>query len=76
MEHLGTKTLETERLILRKTIDSDVEYMFENWANDRRVSKYLTWQVYESAQQLRDTYHKYLTENQSRGVQPGHKVSV
>ncbi len=66
MEHLGTKTLETERLILRKTIGSDAEYMFENWANDRRVSKYLTWQVYESAQQLRDTYHKYLTENQSR----------
>ncbi len=34
MKHLGTKTIETERLLLRKTIDTDAEYMFYNWAND------------------------------------------
>ena len=66
MNHLGTKTLETERLILRKTIESDYEYMFYNWANDERVTKYLTWHPYESAQQLRDTYHKYLLESQTK----------
>lgn len=63
MKHLGTVTLETDRLILRKTIDSDCEPMFNNWANDERVTKYLTWQPYESTQQLRDSYHKYLIEN-------------
>ena len=66
MNHLGTKTLETERLILRKTIESDYEYMFYNWANDERVTKYLTWSPYESAQQLRDTYHQYLLESQKK----------
>ena len=35
MNHLGTKTLETERLILRKTLESDYEPMFRNWANDK-----------------------------------------
>ena len=42
MKHLGTKAIITERLFLRKTIDSDVEPMFENWANDGRVTEYLT----------------------------------
>ena len=66
MKHLGTRTIETTRLILRKTLDSDYESMFYNWANDARVTKFLTWQPYESPEQLRDTYHKYLLECQEK----------
>ena len=43
MEHLGTKELETKRLILRRFIMEDAEYMFKNWTNDDEVTKYLTW---------------------------------
>ena len=43
MEHLGTKKLETERLILRKFTIDDTEKMFNNWTNDDEVTKYLTW---------------------------------
>lgn len=60
MNLIGTVTLETERLILRKTIESDAETMFYNWANDSRVTKYLTWYLYESVEQLRTSYHQYL----------------
>ena len=66
MNHLGTKTLETERLILRKTLESDYEPMFRNWANDERVTRFLTWPPYESAEQLRDTYHQYLLDSQKK----------
>lgn len=66
MQHLGTKTLETKRLILRKTIDGDAEIMFRNWANDERVTRFMTWEPYETAAQLRSTYHKYLMENRDR----------
>lgn len=66
MKNLGTVTLETNRLILRKTKDSDAELMFRNWANDKRVTKYMTWEPYDSAQQLRGSYHKYLMENQEK----------
>ncbi len=65
MRHLGTKTLETERLILRKTIESDGEHMFYNWANDPRVTKFLTWAAYDNLQQSRD-YQQYLIEKQKR----------
>ena len=56
--------LKTKRLILRKTIDSDVQPMFNNQANDERVTKFLNWKPYTSAKELEDTYHKYLMESQ------------
>lgn len=46
MNHKGTVTLETERLILRRFELSDAEEMFNNWANDVEVTKFLTWQTH------------------------------
>ena len=43
MNHKGTMTLETERLILRRFNIEDARYMFENWASDDEVTKYLKW---------------------------------
>ena len=74
MEHLGTLTLETQRLILRKTLESDYELMFRNWANDERVTRFLTWAPYESAEQLKDTYHQYLLDNQNKPDFYGWKI--
>ena len=39
----GTKTIETERLILRAFRAEDAEAMFRNWASDPEVTKFLTW---------------------------------
>lgn len=36
-------TLITERLVLRKVNIKDIEPMFNNWASDPEVTKYLTW---------------------------------
>ena len=43
MTHLGTVPLETDRLILRRFVETDVEDMFNNWCNNSEVTKYLTW---------------------------------
>lgn len=43
MNHLGTKTLETQRLILRRFRTTDARDMFDNWAKDDEVTKFLTW---------------------------------
>ena len=43
LNHKGTQTIETRRLILRKFAAEDAEAMFRNWANDPEVTKYLTW---------------------------------
>ena len=49
MNHLGTKRLETERLILRPFVPEDAPAMYRNWANDPEVTKYLTWPVHTDA---------------------------
>ena len=43
MKHKGTVTLETERLILRRFQVEDADAMYNNWASDDEVTKYLTW---------------------------------
>lgn len=43
MKHLGTQTLETPRLILRRFTAADASAMFHNWASDSAVTKFLTW---------------------------------
>jgi ribosomal-protein-alanine N-acetyltransferase len=41
-------TLETKRLILRPFELTDAEVMFNNWASDPEVCKYMTWNHHES----------------------------
>ena len=48
MRHSGTKTLETERLILRRFTVEDAEDMYQNLCSDSRVNKFLTWDVHKS----------------------------
>lgn len=43
MKHCGTQRLETDRLILRRFVIEDAAAMYQNWASDDEVTKYLTW---------------------------------
>lgn len=43
LQHRGTDTLKTKRLVLRPYLQGDAEAMFANWANDEEVCRYLTW---------------------------------
>ena len=48
MKHTGTVILETLRLILRPFTMADDQAMFDNWASDPEVTKYLTWPAHSS----------------------------
>ena len=48
LKHCGTKTIETKRLILRRFIIEDAKDMYNNWASDDEVTKYLTWPTHGS----------------------------
>lgn len=41
--HHGTKTVETERLILRRFVEEDAEKMFVNWSGDPEITEFLEW---------------------------------
>ena len=50
MNLIGTKQLETERLILRRVSVSDYEEAFNNWCSNPNVSKYTLWNTHSSAE--------------------------
>ncbi|MBR6106866.1 MAG: GNAT family N-acetyltransferase [Oscillospiraceae bacterium] len=49
MQHSGTVTLETERLILRRFRPEDAQRVYDNWTSDAEVARYLTWEPHRSA---------------------------
>lgn len=68
MQHLGTKTLETERLVLRRFRVEDAQAMFDNWAGDPQVTTYLSWPTHlspdDSAAILSDWVEAYERDSQ------------
>ncbi|ONI44374.1 GNAT family N-acetyltransferase [Candidatus Epulonipiscioides gigas] len=48
MNHLGTETIETNRLILRRFVKSDIALAFKNWVTDERVTEFLTWEAHKN----------------------------
>lgn len=68
MKHLGTRNIETERLVLRRFVLEDADKMYQNWASDSEVTKYLTWSAHESVEVtksvLSDWISSYDNENQ------------
>lgn len=51
LTHKGTQTIRTERLILRRFRMEDAQAMFDNWASDDQVTKYLTWPTHTTLDQ-------------------------
>ena len=45
--------LETERLVLRKPRLDDARDIFEGWAKDREVTRYLTWRPHQRIEETR-----------------------
>ena len=57
MNHIGTKRMETARLVLRPFVMEDAPAMYRNWASDPEVTKFLSWPTYKSV----DTAHEILS---------------
>lgn len=66
MNHKGTVKLETERLFLRRFVIEDAKAMFENWASEDEVTKFLTWPTHKDVEttKLLLTYFIENYENQ------------
>lgn len=54
MKHCGTQRLETDRLILRRYEIEDAAAMFENWASDPEVTKFLMWKTHSNQEESKE----------------------
>ena len=59
---LNLGILSTERLILRKLTNEDANSIYNNWANDPEVTKYLTWNAHKSIDDTKQILAIWLKE--------------
>lgn len=52
---IGTNTIETDRLILRRFTMDDAEYALENWMSDKKVCDFIEWNPYRN---IEDVYKR------------------
>ena len=62
LTHKGTQTITTERLTLRRFTPDDAQAMYENWANDERVTHFLSWQPHKSPEHTRQLLEMWCAE--------------
>ena len=58
MQHYGTKTFETARLICRKFIPEDYEDMFNNWAANPHIQFEYGEPIYTTISSVKDLLTK------------------
>ncbi len=68
LTHVGTQTIETERLVLRRVTPDDAEMMFKNWANDEDVARYMRWSPHGTVEDTRS-----IIANWCDGYKSAHK---
>lgn len=62
---VGTKRLETERLVLRKFESGDSEAFFLNWGSDPLVTQFLSWKTHETVQDSAAVIQNWLNQYES-----------
>ena len=62
LNHKGTQILHTPRLLLRPFTPDDAQAMFDNWASDENVTRYLTWQPHTSPELTRQLLTEWSKE--------------
>lgn len=60
MNNVGTKLLETKRLILRRGNMDDASQIYNNYGKDPVVSKYVVWNKHETIKDAEDLMEKWV----------------
>lgn len=60
MEHKGTITIETKRLVLRAFVIEDAPLAFANRESDDNVTEFLRWQTYHSVDAVKEVLAEWV----------------
>ena len=60
MEHKGTITIETKRLVLRAFVIEDATLAFANWESDDKVTEFLRWQTHHSVDETKELMDEWI----------------
>ena len=60
MKAIGTQTLQTDHLILRRFVESDAEAMFQNWASSAENLIHVTWDPHPNLEVTRNSIRNWV----------------
>ncbi len=60
MTKFKNDSIETKRLIIRPFKIEDAKAMFDNWANDKEVTKYLEWEPISDVKQAEEMVEEWI----------------
>ena len=61
MNKAGTQRIETDRLILRRFVADDASEMYQNWASDPEVTRFLTWPTHTGVDVSRSVVNNWIS---------------
>lgn len=64
MKFIGTKQLETDKLILRKVMAADAQAAYRNWCSSENVTKYVAWEKHQDVEVTKKLYSLWEEEYQ------------
>jgi RimJ/RimL family protein N-acetyltransferase len=62
LNHLGTQTIVTDRLILRRYALTDADDMFLNWVTDREVTRFWGWKPHNDIEETKSLLQVWIDE--------------
>ena len=65
MTHKGTKTIETDRLILRKFVEDDAIAAYNNWTSDDKVTEFLRWPTHTDMAITESVINDWIAESEN-----------
>lgn len=66
LKHAGTVELSTDRLLLRRFTEDDVEATFCNWTSDKKVTEFLRWPTHDSVAVTQRVISEWITNYQNK----------
>ena len=64
LHHAGTQILKTKRLVLRPFSLDDAQAMYDNWASDPQVTRFMNWSTHESIEVTRTILAEWVPQYQ------------
>ena len=62
LNHVGTQSIETEQLILRRFKIEYAQQMFDNWAKDPENVKYVSWRAHKNISETNEVLNAWVRE--------------
>ena len=60
MKEVGTHAIKTERLLLRRFVESDIKPYYDNYGCDQAVQEYIAWFDCKTLDDTEDFVHEHL----------------